>query len=174
MRQRLLALFAFAVLVAGCAGTAETTTSTAQQSTEPTVTTTIVVTTTSTPATTTTTTPSTTTVPPTTTIELPAFPPERTSLEHGGDAWVVVLAAAEDFGDPVLVAAQKAAEDGGFTTGPTDCDAGAAELLGLSGGHYATVSVYLNTEADAKAALAAFEARDVEGAVGVVQTFCLD
>ncbi len=174
MRRRILAVSAVAALVAGCAGAAETTTSTSDLSTETSVTTTLEVTTTAAPATTTSVEIPTTTIPPTTTVELPPFPPERTSLEHGGDAWVVVLAGAEDFDDPVLLAAQTAAEDAGYTTGPTDCDAGAAELLGLPEGHYATISVYLDTEADANAALAAFQARGVEGAVGVVQTFCLD
>jgi hypothetical protein len=37
-----------------------------------------------------------------------------------------------------------------------------------------TVSVYLETEADARAALLAFEARGISGVVALVQTFCLD
>lgn len=37
-----------------------------------------------------------------------------------------------------------------------------------------TVSVYLETEVDAQAALLAFEARGVSGVVAQVQTFCLD
>jgi hypothetical protein len=123
----------------------------------------------------TTTTPPTTTSPTTsTTAELPSFPPERTDLTHGGDAWVVVLAASEDGDDDALYAAIAAAEDAGYNTGMTDCDFGAAQAMGLPDGHYYTVSVYLQSEADANAALAAFDARGVDGVVAVVQTFCMD
>jgi len=111
----------------------------------------------------------------TTTVPLPDFPPQTENLTHGGDAWVVVLAASEDFEDPVLDVAEGHARDAGYATGPTDCDSGASAILGLpEDGHYYTVSVYLSDEDDALAALAAFEARDVTGAVGVVQTFCMD
>ena len=50
---------------------------------------------------------------------------------------------------------------------------GAPEALGLSGS-VLTVSVYFETEADAQAAAAAFEARGVPGVVAEVRTFCLD
>lgn len=136
---------------------------------EPTSSTTAVSTTTLPPAT------SSTTNAATTTIALPPFPPERESLTHGGDTWVVVLGASEDIEDPVLDAAEARAADAGYTTGATDCDFGAATALGLDEDtHYYTVSVYLSTEADAEAALDAFHARGVEGAVGLVQTFCMD
>jgi len=160
-------------LVGGCvAGTEATTTTT---TTLPPVTTSLALTTTLPPTTTTTmAVTTTTTLAVTTSIELPPFPPGRTELEHGGDAWAVVLAAAEDFDDPALDAAQAAAGAAGYTTGATDCDFGAAEILGMPEGRYATVSVYLRSEADADAALEAFRARGVDGAVGVVQTFCLD
>lgn len=118
-----------------------------------------------------------TTVPETTTTmaPLPAFPPEAAQLSHGGDAWVVVLAASEASNDPALVTADLAATEAGYNTGPTDCDLGAADLLGLSSdGHYYTLSVYLENEEDAIAAREAFAARGVGGVVGVVQTFCLD
>ncbi|MGH8951186.1 MAG: hypothetical protein ACRDX9_07160 [Acidimicrobiia bacterium] len=130
------------------------------------------------PATTPTTAPTTlppttvTTVAPTTTA-LPPFPPGRETLEHGGDAWVVVLAGSADENDPVLAGATQAAEDAGYVTGPTDCDEGADAALGMPDGTK-TVSVYLETEADAQAALLAFEARGVSGVVALVQTFCLD
>ena len=65
-----------------------------------------------------------------------------------------------------------AAEAAGYHTGPTDCDHGASEALGLP--EAVAVSVYLRTEADAHAALEAFLARGVDGAVARVQTFCLD
>jgi hypothetical protein len=94
-------------------------------------------------------------------------------LEHGGDAWVVVLAGSDDSNDPVLSAAVEAAEDAGYVTGPTDCDAGAAEALGQPEGNL-TVSVYLASQADAESALLAFEGRGVGGVVAQVQTFCLD
>jgi ABC-type Fe3+-hydroxamate transport system substrate-binding protein len=114
----------------------------------------------------------TTTSQPSTTASLP-FPPGRESLEHGGDAWVVVLAGSDDIDDPVLAEAVEAAEDAGYLTGPTDCDFGAAEALGQPEGNL-TVSVYLSSESDAEAALLAFEARGVTGVVAQVQTFCLD
>jgi hypothetical protein len=94
-------------------------------------------------------------------------------LEHGSDTWVVVLVGSDDFEDPVLVEAVEAAEDAGYLTGPTDCDIGAAEALGQPEGNL-TVSVYLESESDAEAALLAFEARGVTGVVAQVQTFCLD
>jgi hypothetical protein len=112
----------------------------------------------------------------TTTLALPAFPPGRETLEHGGDAWVVVLAASEDFNDEALAAAEEQASEAGYLTGATDCDFGAAAALGLpeSESHFYTVSVYLDSEVDARAALDAFRARGIDGAVGVVQTYCLD
>jgi len=116
---------------------------------------------------------STTTTAQLPTTTLPAFPPERTSLEHGADTWVVVLAGSETPDDPVLAEAILAAEEAGYTTGATDCDDGAPEALGQPDGS-STVSVYLENEADARAALLAFEARGVSGVVAQVQTFCLD
>ena len=117
-----------------------------------------------------------TTAPTGTTQALPVFPPERLTAEHGGDAWVVVLAASEVFDDPVLAKAEGHARDAGYIAGATDCDVGAAAALGLreSDKHYFTVSVYLDSEADAHLALKAFQARGVEGVVAVVQTYCLD
>ncbi|HYJ26007.1 MAG TPA: hypothetical protein VE027_13440 [Acidimicrobiia bacterium] len=115
----------------------------------------------------------TTTTAPLPTTTLPAFPPERASLEHGADTWVVVLAGSDTPDDPVLADAILAAEEAGYTTGATDCDDGAPEALGQPDGN-STVSVYLGNEADAHAALLAFEARGVSGVVAQVQTFCLD
>lgn len=109
-----------------------------------------------------------------TTSALPAFPAERASLEHGGDAWAVVLAGSENFDDPVLTEAANEAEQAGYTTGATDCDFGASEALGLPASGVYTISVYLENEADAEAALRAFEARGVSGVVALVQTFCMD
>jgi len=87
----------------------------------------------------------------------------------------VILAAADDFGDPVLDQAVADATDAGYNTGPTDCDAGVADAMGLPEGSYvASVSVYLESEADAEAALVAFEARGVTGTVAMVTTYCLD
>jgi hypothetical protein len=122
------------------------------------------------PSTTTSTEPTTTT-----TVEPLPFPPARQNLTHGGDTWVVILAASEVFDDPVLDTAVGDAEAAGYQTGPTDCDFGAADVLGLPDDRqYYTVSVYLSNQADAEAALDAFEAQGVGGTVGVVQTFCLD
>lgn len=85
----------------------------------------------------------------------------------------MVLAGAPAADDPAITAAVAAAEDAGYTTGPTDCDEGAAQALGLEG-YALTISVYFDTEADAQAAAAAFEARGVTGVVAEIQTFCLD
>lgn len=108
----------------------------------------------------------------TTTPEL-AFPPARENLEHGGLTWAVVLAGAADPEDPVVVAAEQAATDAGYTVGWTDCDEGAAEALGLPGGTL-TISVYFDTERLAEQAAEAFQARGVDATVAEVQTFCLD
>lgn len=125
----------------------------------------------------------TTTLPPTTTATtppaqpsttaLPVFPPARASLEHGADTWAVVLAGSETPDAPALAEAILAAEEAGYAAGPTDCDEGAPEALGQPGENL-TVSVYLENEADAQAALLAFEARGVSGVVTQVKTFCLD
>lgn len=127
------------------------------------------------PTTTTTIPPTTTTLPPTTTTTLPEFPPQREGLNHGGDAWVVILYVSEDFEDPGFVTANEAAEGAGYVTGQTDCDFGAAEAAGFTdGGHYYTMSVYFETEESANRARDAFLARGVDGVVGLVQTYCLD
>jgi hypothetical protein len=114
-------------------------------------------------------------LPPTTVgTEARGFPPERTELVHGGDAWVVVLAAGASDDDPALIAAVEAATEAGYTTGPTTCDLGAAEAIGAPEGSL-TVSVYLMSETDAQLALAAFEAIGITGGVvAVVATYCLD
>ncbi|HSK07912.1 MAG TPA: hypothetical protein VK990_10355 [Acidimicrobiia bacterium] len=118
--------------------------------------------------------PSTTTAAPEpTTTDPPGFPPERESLQHGAETWAVVLAGSDDVNDPALTEAIQAAEDAGYVTGPTDCDEGAEAALDMPDGTL-TVSVYLETEADARAALLAFEERGVTGVVAQVRTFCLD
>lgn len=105
----------------------------------------------------------------------PPFPPGREGLEHGGTTWAVVLAGASDIDDPAIVAAGEAAAAAGYMTGPGNCDLGAAEALGLDpAGIVYTLSVYLETEADAHAAQAAFAARGVDGVVAQLQTYCLD
>lgn len=114
-----------------------------------------------------------TTIPPETTVPLPEFPPERTDLAHGGPTWAVVLAGGSTPEDPAIVAAEAAAQDAGYTSAWTDCDEGAAEALGMSGGTI-TLSVYFETEEDAEAAAAAFAARGIDGVVAEVRTFCLD
>lgn len=178
----------FALVAAACSGTTATSTSATNSDPATTVaetTTTTAGTTTAAPETTTTasvettttTQPpeTTTTAAPETTTTLPPFPPARQDLQHGGEAWVVVLAAAEEFNDPALDAAVQAASDAGYATGATDCDMGAAGVVGLpEDTHVYSVSVYFETEADAEAALTAFEARGVTGDVGTVMTFCLD
>ena len=175
MRQASLCL-ALVLAIAACSAEVVTEATTSSSTTPPVTVadtleaTTSIATTTSSVSTTLPTT--TTTSQPSTTAPLP-FPPGRESLEHGGDAWVVVLAGSDDIDDPVLAEAVEAAEDAGYLTGPTDCDFGAAEALGQPAGNL-TVSVYLASESDAEAALLAFETRGVTGVVGLVQTFCLD
>jgi hypothetical protein len=172
LRRVLVALVLLAVGFGACSpgGEAEDSTTSTGVSTTTTATTPASTSTTST--TTTTTLPTTTTIASTTTT-LPPFPPERQGLEHGGDAWVVVLPGSDDLSDPTISEATQAAEDAGYSPGVTDCDLGAAEALGQPAGTF-TVSVYLNSEADAETARTAFEARGVAGVVTQVQTFCLD
>ncbi len=104
-----------------------------------------------------------------------AFPPENEDLTHGGPTWAVVLAGAEASDAPILVQAQAAAETAGYRTGPTDCDVGAADAVGLRTRPAFTVSVYLRSEADARHALDAFHQLGWDGgAVAELQTFCMD
>jgi hypothetical protein len=173
-------LLAATLTLAACGTGADATTTTSTAPSAEETTTTAAETTTSAPATTTTTAATTTTtVPATTTTEAPtttlaSFPPERESIQQGETVWAVVLAGAAAFDDPALEAAVQAANDAGYEfVGPTDCDVGAPEALGLPDTAL-TVSVYLNSEADANAAAAAFEARGVDGVVAQLQLFCLD
>ncbi len=183
MRPLLICLGILILGLTACSDPAATPTTTVETTTKapPETTTTAAPesTTTAAPAATTTTTtsaaPETTTTEPAETTTLPPFPPPRESLEHGGEAWVVILAGAGDFDDPVLDEAVTAAADAGYTTGATDCDSGAAEALGMPADeHVVSVSVYFETAADAEAALVAFEARGVSGTVATVTTYCLD
>jgi hypothetical protein len=170
-------LLAAAVTMAACGTGAEATTTSSTTLAEETTTTPADTTTSSPP--TTTTIATTTTVQATTTTQAPAttlvsFPPERESIQQGETVWAVVLAGAETFDDPALEAAVQAANDAGYEfVGPTDCDVGAPEALGLPDSAL-TVSVYLNSEADANAAADAFAGRGVDGVVAELQLFCLD
>ena len=106
---------------------------------------------------------------------LPLFPSGLKEFTHGGDVWVVILAASEGSSDPGLKTATIAAADAGYSAFPTDCDFGASEALGLPQDRsYYTVSVYLTSEADANSALQSFERLGVGGVVAKIQTFCLD
>jgi hypothetical protein len=102
------------------------------------------------------------------------FPPANTNLTQGGTTWALVLAGSADFEDPALGHAAAVASDAGYTTGPTDCDLGAAQALGIDSEIVYTVSVYYATEAEARTAQAAFVERDLPGVIAQVQTFCLD
>lgn len=130
-------------------------------------------TTSSTTTSTTTTSTTTTTVPPG-----PEFPPAKAVLEHGGDAWAVYVAIAEEFDDPALSEATAVLDELGYITGVGDlgCDAGGAEILGLDpAGTQAVVAVYFETEEDGVTFLTAWTGlgHQVIGS-GLVQTFCLD
>jgi hypothetical protein len=121
------------------------------------------------------TTTSPTTAPQASTTTLPPFPPAIDSLGEGGtDVWVVVLAGSTEFNAPVLLDAIDAAAAAGYYTGLTDCDVGASTALGMADSGVFTVSVYLSSEADARAAAEAFASRGVLGVVAQVQVFCLD
>ncbi|MGE3621866.1 MAG: hypothetical protein AB7L84_15530 [Acidimicrobiia bacterium] len=110
----------------------------------------------------------------TTSTTSPTFPPARDDPEHGGPTWAVVLVAAEDPEDPAVEEAVEAAARAGYEgVGFTDCDEGAPEAFGRPDARY-TVSVYFDTEADARAAATAFEALDVDGVVAEIRTYCLD
>lgn len=168
---RLTVALVLATGIAACGTTADpATTTTPSPATTDSPATTAAPTTTAAPETTI---PPATTVPPETTVPLPEFPPERTDLAHGGPTWAVVLAGGSTPEDPAIVAAATAAQDAGYTSAWTDCDEGAAEALGMSGGTI-TLSVYFETEVDAEAAAAAFAARGIDGVVAEVRTFCLD
>lgn len=170
MRRTLIVLLL--VGVGACGDDTATTTSGVASTTSAEPTATVAPTTTTTAPTSTTTEPTSTITEPVTTVALPVFPHERLELTHGGDAWVVVLAAAEYYDDPAIEAAVAVADSFGFHTGATDCDVGASEALGVPEG--VTVSVYFESEADAQAALLAFQARGVDGVVALVRTFCMD
>lgn len=124
--------------------------------------------------------PTTTTVPETTTT-LPAFPPIKESLSHGGEAWAVYIAAevqGDLAGDLVLGEAAQLLLNLGFRGGGGDlgCDQGARELLGLDPElFWHGVGMYFETEADAQAFVVAMEARghSVLG-WGLVYTYCMD
>lgn len=109
---------------------------------------------------------------PTTT--LPPFPPSLTDLPDPPDVWSVVLAGSAGLDDPVLAQAVADADAAGYFVGPTDCDEGAAEAIGMAGNGVYTITVYLNSEAEAMAAAEAFAARGVEATVARVTLFCLD
>ena len=107
------------------------------------------------------------------TPEVAGFPEDSPPLCQGCEIWAVILAAAPALEDPALVAAVDAVHAVGYASGPTGCDEGAAAAAGAPPGSL-TVSVYFGSEADARAAQAAFEERGVSSTVALVRTFCLD
>jgi hypothetical protein len=91
--------------------------------------------------------------------------------------WAVVLAAAPTFDDPVLDEAVQSAAAVGYDTGPTDCDQGVNEIVGVAseqegGPHLSSVSLYFQTRAESEQFVALYEP-EVRG-IGQVRTFCLD
>lgn len=116
--------------------------------------------------------------PSTITTSLPAFPAQKESFEHGGEAWAVYLAVADEFDAPRLGDAVSIAEHHGYwaATGDLGCDAGGAEATGVEpAGTWVAVGVYFNSEGDAMDFVNALVARGhpVVG-FGAVQTYCLD
>ena len=123
------------------------------------------------------TTTSTTVANPPPPVGRPSFPPQHTDLEHGGVEWAVVLAVATGYDDRVLAEAVWSAAEVGYETGPTDCDVGVDEIVGLpseeeGGAHIVSVSLYFESRAEAEAFVAAYEP-EVRG-IGQVRTFCMD
>lgn len=175
--HRGLVLTVALMLLASCSSDGGESTTTTELSTS---TSGAAVTSTTTPPTTSTTVMVTTTTStiPTTSTTLPAFPPAKEPLEHGGDAWAVYLAVADDFGDPSLDEASSLADTYGYFAGVTDinCDQGAAEAVGVSsGGSEVVVGVYFDSELDANQFVLAYETRGhTVAGIGLVQTFCLD
>ena len=107
------------------------------------------------------------------TPEIEGFPEDSPPLCQGCEIWAVILGAGPVLDDPALLAAVDAAHQVGYATGQTGCDEGAAAAVGAPPGSL-TVSVYFGTEADARAAQAAFAERDVSSTVALVRTGCLD
>ena len=107
------------------------------------------------------------------TPEIEGFPEDSPPLCQGCEIWAVILGAGPVLDDPALLAAVDAAHQVGYATGQTGCDEGAAAAAGAPPGSL-TVSVYFGTEADARAAQAAFAERDVSSTVALVRTGCLD
>jgi Putative peptidoglycan binding domain len=107
------------------------------------------------------------------TPEVAGFPEDSPPSCQGCEIWAVILAAAPAVDDPALLAAVDAAHAVGYATGQTGCDEGAAAAAGAPPGSV-TVSVYFATEADARAARAAFAERGVSSTVALVRTYCLD
>jgi hypothetical protein len=171
--------FLLVMLIACSSGeTGGSATSTSITSTTVPTTTTIQSTTTTSAPTTTSTIATTTTTVAATTTTLPEFPQTATSITHGGESWAVYLAVAGDFGAPELEEAKALADTYGLLDGEGDlgCDQGGAEALGLDpNDEWAVVSVYFDTEADARQFVDAFEARGhTVAGMGLVLTYCLD
>jgi len=106
------------------------------------------------------------------------FPAERLDLEHGGEAWVVVLMSGPA-SSPSVATAVATAEAAGYGTGWTDCDVGATHAVGwtgasVEGDQLGAVSVYLSSEQDARVAAQKFEAAGTPAVPTLVNTFCLD
>jgi hypothetical protein len=119
----------------------------------------------------------------TTAIAQPKFPRARTDLVQGGTTWAVILGGAtidpnvpvESY--PAISAAVAAAEHAGYQAGPTDCDQGASMAMGADpkANGFTSVSVYFDSEADARSAADLIRAGGHETAVvAQLQTFCLD
>jgi len=169
MRTKGFALATLGVAVIACSGNASSTSTLVTTSTITDITSTSEATTTTSTTTTSTTTPTTTT--------LPGLPPEFFGQTHGGDAWAVVLMVSDVIDDPAFDEATEAARAVGYHPSSTDCDFGAATVFGKTDEeetHYYSVSLYFQNEEDATAALEGLRARGIDGAVGVVQTYCMD
>lgn len=120
----------------------------------------------------------TTTLGSTITTSLPVFPSQKESFEHGGEAWAVYLAIADEFDDPSLSRAVSLAEEHGYwaATGDLGCDAGGAEATGVEpSGTWVAVGVYFDSEGKAMGFVNALVARGhpVVG-FGPIRSYCLD
>ena len=91
----------------------------------------------------------------------------------------MVVLAASTANTPLNNAMGDAVSAGYEQINATDCDLGAAAAFGwtgsaASGESVRTVSVYLQSEVDARVAAAKFEAVGTPAVAAQVQTYCLD
>ena len=88
--------------------------------------------------------------------------------------WAVVLAGASQPNDPLLAEVVAEVADLGHDVTPTNCDRGAADVLGMSPESTFTVSIHFDTEVAASAALDDLTAADIPGHLAEIDIVCPD